>query len=269
MTLSRLTVLFFVLMIGVAVALSSIRREIHRFDSRIVASVDDLETGEWERPRTAIVFGASVLGNRTLSPILADRVERAIDLYRARKVDRILVSGDNRHPTYNEPGAMYDYLVARMVPPDHIIVDSSGRSTYETCLRARDVFGLRQAVLVSQGFHLPRALFIANELGVSAVGVAGELQLGSSFGYQNIREVVAEFKAWFNIRISPPAELKSQARGSIAPEDVLLPFRRWEATSEDGPLLSSSTPHRVLHRASRPDGASNSTAASLGGGLCR
>lgn len=203
------------MLLGLLAGFFFIRGEIHRYDNRIVTRLADLETDEWSRPRVAIVFGASVHGNRDLSPILADRVERAIDLYEARKVDRILVSGDNRHPTYNEPGAMYDYLVARQVPPDHIIVDTSGRSTYETCLRAREVFGLRQAVLVSQGFHLPRALFIANELGISAVGMAGDLRLAKSFGYQNIREVIAELKAWFNIRIAPPAELESRVRGSI------------------------------------------------------
>lgn len=210
MTLCRLTTLLILVTLGMLAGVLLVRGEVHRYDNRIATSLADLETGEWGRPRVAIVFGASVLGNRDLSPILADRVERAIDLYEARKVDRILVSGDNRHPTYNEPRAMYDYLVARGVPPDHVIIDSSGRSTYETCQRAREVFGLRQAVLVSQGFHLPRALFIANELGISAVGMAGDLRLAKSFGYQNIREVVAELKAWFNIRISAPAELKSQ-----------------------------------------------------------
>ncbi|NDD65919.1 MAG: SanA protein [Acidobacteria bacterium] len=211
MILRRLTIFLLLSLFGAVGLLFFIRGEIHKYDSRIVTRVGELETAGWQRPRVAIVFGASVLGNRSLSPILADRVERAIELYRAGKVDRILVSGDNRHHTYNEPGAMQDYLVARMVPRDHIIVDSSGRSTYETCLRARDVFGLSQAVLVSQGFHLPRALFIANELGLSAVGVAGNLQLASSFGYQNIREVVAELKAWFNIRVSPPADLSNRA----------------------------------------------------------
>jgi len=203
----RLTILFPVTLLGTLGALLFIRGEIHRYDDRILTRIGDLKTESWKRPRVAIVFGASVLGNRSLSPVLADRVDKAIDLYRSRKVDRILVSGDNRHPTYNEPKAMRDYLVGRGVPTKDILVDSSGRSTYETCLRARQVFGLDQAVLVSQGFHLPRALFIANELGISSVGVAGDLQLASRLGYQSIREIVAEFKAWFNIRISPPAEL--------------------------------------------------------------
>ena len=103
---------------------------------------------------------------------------------------------------------MYDYLVSHSIPARDILIDNSGRSTYETCLRARQVFGLRQAVLVTQGFHLPRALFIANQLGLNSIGMAGDLRLDNQFGYLNVREFAAEFKAWFNVRISPPAELK-------------------------------------------------------------
>lgn len=211
MTVRRLIILLTLLAIGL---LLHIRYQIHRYDSRIVTKIDELETAQWERPRVAVVFGASVLGNRNLSPVLADRVNTAIELYQDGKVDRILVSGDNRHPTYNEPKAMHDYLVARSIPSRDIIVDNSGRSTYETCLRAREVFGLKQAVLVSQGFHLPRALFIANELGLPAVGMAGDLRLPRQIDYQNVREIAAEFKAWFNVRISPPAEIR---RGSGGP----------------------------------------------------
>lgn len=206
MTFRRLIILLTILAIG---WLLYIRYQIHRYDQRILTRIEELETTQWARPRVAVVFGASVIGNRNLSPILADRVNTAIQLYQAGKVDRILVSGDNRHPTYNEPKAMHDYLVARSIPTRDIIVDSSGRSTYETCLRAREVFGLKQAVLVSQGFHLPRALFIANELGLPAVGMAGDLRLPRQFDYQNVREIAAEYKAWFNVRLFPPAEVKA------------------------------------------------------------
>lgn len=203
-TILRLLILVISLVIG---CLLVIRYDIHRYDDLIHTKPLHFDTSNWERPRVAVVFGASVLGNRELSPVLADRVTTAIDLYQSKKIDQILVSGDNRHPSYNEPKAMYDYLVSRSIPSRDILIDNSGRSTYETCLRARQVFGLRRAVLVTQGFHLPRALFIANELGIDSIGMAGDLQLDNQFGYLNLREVAAEFKAWFNIRISPPAEL--------------------------------------------------------------
>src|SRR4029450_5228507 len=94
-----------------------------------------------------------------------------IDLYHARKVNRILVSGDARHRSYNEPKAMYEYLVSHAVASNDVLFDTSGRATYETCLRAKEVFGLKRAVLVSQGFPLSRALYIANQLGLDGVGI--------------------------------------------------------------------------------------------------
>lgn len=198
-----------VLAVGAGVG---IRASVHGYDDRIFSEVGGIETGEWKRPRVAVVFGASVIGNRQLSPVLADRVEKAIALYRARKVDRILVSGDNRQANYNEPKAMQEYLISRSIPARDIIVDQSGRSTYETCLRARDVFGLRQVVLVTQQFHLPRALYIANELGIEAIGLAGDLRLSPQIDYQYVRELAAEFKAFYNVKFVPPEVFADERR---------------------------------------------------------
>jgi SanA protein len=181
---------------------------IHSYDDRIIMRIDDLDTSQWPRPRVAVVFGASVYSNGDLSPVLEDRVDTAIELYHAEKVDRILVSGDNRHPSYNEPKAMHEYLITHAVAPQHIIVDYGGRSTYETCLRAREIFGLNRVVLVSQSYHLPRSLYIANELGLDAVGMAGDLRLKQQIDYQSFRELVAEIKAYYNLNfVSPDAVL--------------------------------------------------------------
>ncbi len=178
--------------------------QVHNYDHRIITSINELDTSQWPPPRVAVVFGASVFGNGELSPVLEDRVDTAIELYRARKVDKILVSGDNRHPSYNEPKAMQEYLISHAVAPRDVLVDFGGRSTYDTCLRAKQVFGLNRAVLVSQGFHLPRALYIANELGIDSVGMAGDLRLKKKIDYQNVREWAAEVKAYFNLRFMPP-----------------------------------------------------------------
>ncbi|MCI0338489.1 MAG: YdcF family protein [Acidobacteria bacterium] len=169
--------------------------------------MNDLNTSRWPRPRVAIVFGASVYSNGELSPVLEDRIDTAIELYRAQKVDRILVSGDNRHPSYNEPKAMHEYLITHAVAPNDVVVDYAGRSTYETCLRAREIFGLDRAVLVSQGYHLPRSLYIANELGLDAVGMAGDLRLKQQIDYLSVREWAAEIKAYYNLNLVPPDTL--------------------------------------------------------------
>ena len=192
------------LLLLVALPLGAIHQEVHRYDKRILNDPARLNTEGWKRPRVAVVFGASVFSNGDLSPVLEDRVDTAIELYRSKKIDRILVSGDNRHPSYNEPKAMQEYLISHAVAQRDVIVDYAGRSTYETCLRAKEVFGLDRAVLVSQGYHLPRALYIANRLGINAVGMAGDLRLNPKIDYQNVREWAAEVKAYFNINYVPP-----------------------------------------------------------------
>lgn len=195
---------FFILALG----FYFVHYKVHGYDERIVINMTDLDTSQWPRPRVAVVFGASVYSNGDLSPMLKDRVDTAIQLYHAEKVDRILVSGDNRHPSYNEPIAMQKYLITHAVAPQHVIIDYGGRSTYETCLRAREVFGLDRVVLVSQSYHLPRSLYIANELGLDAVGVAGNIGQKQQMGLQGFRELAAEFKAFYNLNfISPDAVL--------------------------------------------------------------
>jgi SanA protein len=194
-----------VALLVIALSLLYVHGEVHGYDDRIITDINSLDTRDWPPPRVAVVFGASVYGNGDLSPILADRVNTAIELYRARKVDRILVSGDARHRSYNEPKAMYEYLISHGVAPKDAIVDTSGRSTYETCLRAKEVFGLKRAVLVSQGFHLSRALYIANQLGLDAVGMAGDMKTEQEIDYQGVREWAAELKAYLNLHFIPPA----------------------------------------------------------------
>ncbi|MGH9755897.1 MAG: SanA/YdcF family protein [Blastocatellia bacterium] len=201
--MNRYKLLIVVLLI-IALSLLFVHNQVHGYDDWIITDINKLDTRGWPAPRVAVVFGASVHGNGDLSPILADRVNTAIKLYRAHKVDRVLVSGDARHRSYNEPKAMYEYLISHAVAPKDVIVDTSGRSTYETCLRAKEVFGLKRAVLVSQGFHLSRALYIANQLGLDAVGMAGDMREGQEIDYQGVREWAAELKAFLNLNFIPP-----------------------------------------------------------------
>lgn len=200
--LSRTFLLFLLFAVG---GFGFIHYRIHSYDHRILTELNQLDTTNWPHPRVAVVFGASIYSNGDLSPILEDRVDTAIELYRARKVDRILVSGDSRHPSYNEPKAMQEYLTGkRNIAPADVMVDYAGGSTYETCLRAKQAFGLHRVVLVSQGYHLPRALYIANQLGLDAVGMAGDLRQKQTIDQTSVREWAAEVKAFFNLHILPP-----------------------------------------------------------------
>lgn len=156
--------------------------------------------------RAAVVFGAGLSRDGTPSPVLQDRVSTAADLYFTGKVEKILMSGDNRFVYYNEPGAMRQYALDLGVPEDVIVLDYAGRRTYDTCYRARAIFGLTEAILVTQDFHLPRALFTCNQLGLPAVGVPADKQVYHSRArdYWNLREIPATLVAFWQVYLSKP-----------------------------------------------------------------
>ena len=134
-----------------------------------------------EAQRVAIVFGAGLLRDGTPSPVLQDRVASAVQLYQAGKVEKLLMSGDNRFIDYNEPGAMQAYAIEMGVPENDIVLDYAGRRTYDTCYRALHIFGVKKAILVTQRYHLPRALFTCNGIGMQATGIAADMQYYRKF----------------------------------------------------------------------------------------
>jgi SanA protein len=161
--------------------------------------------------------------------MLQDRVETAVRLYEAGRVQKLLFSGDNRFANYNEPGRMMDYAIARGVPAEDIQLDYAGRRTYDTCYRARDIFQLEAAILVTQDFHLPRALFICRSLGLDAVGVAADLQPYGrrSVAWSKGREFLATLVALFDVirrRPAPvmgePIPISNRSEGGRSPTPV-------------------------------------------------
>lgn len=155
--------------------------------------------------RVAIVFGAAVRNGR-LSTVLRDRMETAIHLYEAGLVEKIIVSGDRRSDLYDEPGTMKAYAIRRGVAASDLLVDIAGRRTYDTCYRARHVFGVDSVVLVTQAFHLPRALFTCERLGLSSVGVAADQRNYRAERWYEFREVAATTVALVDVirRQQPP-----------------------------------------------------------------
>lgn len=156
--------------------------------------------------RAAIVFGAGLYRDGQPTPVLRDRVATAAELYFAGKVDKLLMSGDNRFEYYNEPGAMRNYALELGVPDEAIVMDYAGRRTYDTCYRAGAIFGLEEAVLVTQRFHLSRAIFTCNNLGVKAVGVEADrrVYLRRSQVSWSIRESIATTVALWEVWVSRP-----------------------------------------------------------------
>lgn len=164
------------------------------------------EVKESPSRRVAIVFGAGLRRDGTPTAILRDRVETAADLYFIGKVEKILMSGDNRFDNYNEPEAMRQYALSLGVPAEAIAMDYAGRRTYDTCYRARVIFGVEDALLVSQGFHLPRALFLCNTLGLEADGVEANQRRyrNRALLIWNIREQLATVGAFLDVYVSNP-----------------------------------------------------------------
>ncbi len=153
--------------------------------------------------RVAIVFGAGIRGERP-TPMLYDRVASAVDLYRAGVVQKLLMSGDNRFDDYNEPRVMRNVAMELGVPEQDIVLDYAGRSTYETCYRARDIFGVTRATLVTQRFHLDRALMICNALGVRAEGYSADRRAYRTVWWNELREVPALVNALVQIYVTRP-----------------------------------------------------------------
>jgi SanA protein len=154
----------------------------------------------------AIVFGAGLRRDGSPTSVLRDRVASAVELYHSGKVTKLLVSGDNRFEDYNEPGAMKAYAMELGVPEGAIVQDFAGRRTYDTCYRAREVFGVSSVLLISQSFHLPRALYTCNVLGVSAAGVSADFRSyrRRSQVFWNIREIPATAVAMWELYVTKP-----------------------------------------------------------------
>ena len=154
----------------------------------------------------ALVFGAGLYRNGSATPILYDRVATAAELYHAGKVSRLLLSGATTSAGYNEPLAMANVARELGVPDDALVLDSAGDRTYDSCYRAQAIYGVTDAILVTQAFHLPRALFLCEALGVRASGVAADRRVFAprlTF-YWNAREVFATLAAAWDVVVAQP-----------------------------------------------------------------
>ena len=181
--------------------------------NKIYTSVDEIPAD-----RIAIIFGAGLRRDGTPTAVLRDRVETGAALYFNGKTEKLLMSGDNRFVEYNEPEAMRQYAISLGVPKDAIVLDYAGRRTYDSCYRAKAVFGVESALLVTQKFHLPRALFLCNALGIKSIGVeANNLNYRRiSLLYWNLREQFATFTAFLDIFVEKPTPILGQ------PEPIFL-----------------------------------------------
>lgn len=150
-----------------------------------------------------LVLGAGLRPDGTPNLMLRDRLEKGIELYREGAAPKLLLSGDNGQEEYDEVNAMKDYVLKAGIPSEDIFMDHAGFSTYESMYRARDVFQVKKAIVVTQKYHQYRALYTARGLGVESWGVTPETRTYSGQKYRDIREILARDKDFLKMIIQP------------------------------------------------------------------
>ncbi|MGW0971060.1 SanA/YdcF family protein [Streptomyces sp. NPDC002516] len=159
-------------------------------------------TADAPRTQVAIVFGAGLSAGGP-SLYLAHRLDAAAKLYRAGRVEVVLVTGDNSRKDYDEPDAMRTYLAAHGVPDRRIVSDYAGFDTWDSCVRARKIFGVHEAVLISQGFHIRRAVALCRAAGVRSYGIGVDARHDVTWYYGGTREIFAAGKAALDAVFKP------------------------------------------------------------------
>lgn len=160
----------------------------------------------------ALVLGAGLNRDGTPGLVLQDRVRAASELYFSGKVEKLLMSGDNTSQNYDEPGAMKEFAIDLGIPDEDIVLDFAGRRTYDSCYRAKAIFGLEKLIVVTQAYHLPRALFLCNAFEIEADGIPADdaNYMRRSYTFWWVREILASLKAYWDVYISHPQPILGQ-----------------------------------------------------------
>ena len=157
-----------------------------------------------EKAQCVLVLGSRVYSDERLSAVLQDRVDYAIEIYRAGKAERLLFSGDHGRNDYDEVNAMLSYAISKGVPKEDIFLDHAGFSTYESLYRARDVFCVDSVIIVTQKFHISRAVYIANRMGLSTQAVNSDPRRYLYADFDSLRESFARVKDLIYVNILKP-----------------------------------------------------------------
>ncbi|HBU06542.1 MAG TPA: hypothetical protein DEB09_00485 [Candidatus Magasanikbacteria bacterium] len=194
--LSKIIILFLIGCVALFLFYASVNYYIVASTFQDEYAIDIDQVGQFQ---TALVLGAKVNNNGSLSAILGDRAKTALELYQNKKVQKILVSGDHGTTEYDEVNAMKKYFLDNGVLAEDIFLDHAGFDTYDSIYRARDIFQVESVIIVTQRFHLPRALYMAKNLGLNAKGFSADKQIYKGEARLEFRESLARIKAFFSI----------------------------------------------------------------------
>lgn len=193
-------VVFGILTVIIISSVLLIDRYVQRAGSKYILLPDAVPKAD-----AILVPGAYVFPDGTVSLMLNDRLIEACELYKRGKAEKILVSGDHGRENYDEVNAMKDFLKDKNIPEKDVFMDHAGFNTYESIYRARDVFQVKAVIIVTQEYHLMRAVFIARELGLEAYGAASDRQdYGEVMSMYRLREIAARNKDFFNAKYLKP-----------------------------------------------------------------
>ncbi len=176
-----------------------INYRIQTFTREYILSLDEVPESQ-----AALVLGALVYENGNVSPILADRLDVGIELYNKKTVDKLLLSGDHGQKEYDEVNAMKNYVLLYDIDDKDIFLDHAGFNTYQSMYRAKEVFEADKLIIVTQSFHLPRAVYIARKLGIDAYGVASDKHYYPKINQYKQREFLARCKDFILVNFLKP-----------------------------------------------------------------
>lgn len=168
-----------------------------------IFKIEDVNIAKAEKADAVLVLGAQVKADGQMSVMLKERVDMGIEVYKQGLTDRIIMSGDHGRANYDEVNTMKDYAIEQGVPSGHIFMDHAGFSTYDSAYRARDIFKVKDLIIVTQKYHLYRALYDAQALGMKAEGIICDKAVYSGDMYRKFREVLARAKDFGYTIIQP------------------------------------------------------------------
>lgn len=187
-----------VVLAGILLSLGAINYYVARLGTQYVYAAEQVPAAD-----AVLILGAYVSPDGTLSDMLRDREIVGYELYKQGKAAKIIVSGDHGRPEYDEVNSMKNFLKNKGVPGQDVFMDHAGFSTYESIYRARDIFQAKRVIIVTQRYHLLRAVFVARQLGLEAYGVPADLHDYGPIGIYEAREIAARNKDFWMTVFKP------------------------------------------------------------------
>lgn len=200
----RKMIVMFIIILVVIILLISL---VIGIDSYIKVSsknriIEPLKVKDLNDIDSIIVLGAGIIGDKP-SDMLRDRLKRSIELYNMNPSLKIIMSGDHGRDNHDEVNVMKKYAIDNKVKSEDIFMDHAGFSTYESMYRAKEIFDAKKVIIITQKYHLYRAIYIANQLGLDAYGVDADLMRYRNQNYRELREIIARNKDFFKCIVKP------------------------------------------------------------------